>query len=159
MRESDLFYLKRAVEISGESRKHGNTPFGALLTDEDGNILLEQENIEISTGKCTGHAETSLAELASVLYDKAFLSKCTLYTSAEPCVMCSGAIYWANIGTIVYAMSEERLLSLTGSNAQNPTFSLSCRDVLASGQKSIEIRGPFPELEEDAVSVHLGYWK
>ena len=119
---------------------------------------MEQENIEITTKKCTGHAETTLAERASVLYPKSFLWNCTLYTSAEPCAMCAGAIYWANIGRVVYAMTEKRLLELTGSNEQNPTFSLDCRTVFSHGQKDIKVIGPFPALEEEAAAVHQGYW-
>ena len=59
------YYLKRAIEISKHSREAGNTPFGALLVDEDGNILMEQENIEITEKICTGHAEATLAARAS----------------------------------------------------------------------------------------------
>lgn len=55
-------------------------------------------------------------------------------------------------------MTEKRLLELTGSNEQNPTFNLPCRDVFAKGQKDIIVLGPFEELEEDAATVHKGYW-
>lgn len=158
MIESHEYYLRKTIEVSRRSREHGNTPFGAILVDKDGNILLEQENIEIDTRKCTGHAETALAEKASTMYSKDFLWTCTLYTSAEPCAMCSGAIYWANIGRVVYAMTEKRLLELTGSNEQNPTFDLPCRNIFSHGQKAIEVIGPFPELEAEAAAVHEGYW-
>ena len=152
-------YLKRAIEVSREAREAGNTPFGALLVDAEGEIVLEQPNIEITERRCTGHAETTLADRASQTFDKDTLWGCTLYTTAEPCCMCSGAIYWANIGRVVYAMTEERLLALTGSDEQNPTFSLPCREVFAHGQKAIEVIGPFPALEEEAAEVHKGYWK
>ena len=79
------YYLKRCIEVSKASREHGNTPFGAILVDEDGNILLEQENVEISTHKSTGHAETQLAEKASTMYSKDFLWKCTLYNRRAMC--------------------------------------------------------------------------
>lgn len=156
--EDDVRYLRRTIEISRASREHGNTPFGALLVSPDGEILLEQENVEIDTHKCTGHAETQAVERASQLYDRDYLWDCSLYTSAEPCSMCSGAIYWANVGRVVYAMTERRLLELTGSNEQNPTFDLPCRTVFAAGQKEIEVVGPFPELEVEAAAVHEGYW-
>lgn len=158
MKHDHVYYLKRAIEVSKLSREHGNTPFGAILVDGEGNILMEQENIEITTKKCTGHAEATLADRASQEYSREFLWNCTLYTSAEPCAMCAGAIYWANIGRVVYAMTEKRLLELTGSNEQNPTFALPCREVFAKGQKDIEVVGPFPELEVEAASVHQGYW-
>ncbi|MHC1750766.1 MAG: nucleoside deaminase [Cellulosilyticaceae bacterium] len=153
-----LEYLQRAVEISKKSREHGNTPFGALLVDKTGNILMEQENIEITEKLCTGHAETTLAARASQAYSKEFLWDCTLYTTAEPCSMCAGAIYWANIGTVVYGMTERRLLELTGSNEQNPTFDLPCREVFEKGQKDIVVVGPIKEIEEAAAEVHKGYW-
>lgn len=158
-RQKHIALLERCVEISQNARNHGNTPFGALLADSKGNILLEQENIEITEQICTGHAETSLAAKASKLYSKEFLWQCKLYTTAEPCAMCTGAIYWGNIGTIVYALTEKRLLELTGDNEQNPTFDLPAQQIIDRGQKLIQIIGPFPEVEEKARKVHEGYWK
>lgn len=152
------FYLRRCIEISRNSRAHGNTPFGALLVDKDGNILMEQENIEITDKTCSGHAETTLATRASHEYSRDFLWNCTLYTTAEPCAMCAGAIYWANIGRVVYGMTERRLLELTGSNEQNPTFDLPCREVFSHGQKEITVIGPFHDVEVEAAQVHEGYW-
>lgn len=152
------YYLRRTIEISKQSRVHGNTPFGALLVDKEGDIIMEQENIEITDKICTGHAEATLAARASQKYSKKFLWDCTLYTTAEPCAMCAGAIYWANIGRVVYGMTERRLLQLTGSNDQNPTFDLPCREVFAKGQKDITVIGPFSEIEEEAAEVHKGYW-
>jgi hypothetical protein len=73
--------------------------------------------------------------------------------------MCTGAIYWGNIGTIVYALTEKRLLELTGDNEQNPTFDLPAQQIIDRGQKPIQIIGPFPEVEEKARKVHEGYWK
>lgn len=151
-------YLRRCIELSQQARAHGNTPFGALLVDKAGKILLEQENIEMTQHVCTGHAETALAAKASQHYEKDFLWECTLYTTAEPCAMCTGAIYWGNIGRIVYGLEEKRLLELTGDNDQNPTFDLPCRKIIASGQKAIEVIGPFPALEAEIVAAHDGFW-
>ena len=153
-----LFYLRKAIEVSKKSREHGNTPFGAILVDGEGNILLEQENIEITEYICSGHAETSLMIKASKKYSKDFLWNCTLYSTAEPCAMCAGAIYWGNVGKVVYGISEKRLLELTGDDEQNPTFDLPCREVFARGQKDIKVEGPFPEVENEVVEVHKDYW-
>lgn len=158
-KEKHLQLLTRCVEISKNARKHGNTPFGALLTDQNGTILLEQENIEITEKICTGHAETTLAAKASQKYSKEFLWDCILYTTAEPCAMCTGTIYWGNIGTIVYGMTEKRLLELTGDNQQNPTFDLPTKEIVSRGQKQINVIGPFPEIEQAAADVHEGYWQ
>ncbi len=157
--QSAIDYLRQAISVSKKSREHGNTPFGAILVDSEGTVILEQENIEITQSNCTGHAETTLMEAASQRYSKSFLWNCTLYTTAEPCAMCSGAIYWGNVGKVVYGISEERLLTLTGDNEQNPTFNLPCREVFSKGQKQITVIGPFPELEDEIVAVHEGYWK
>ena len=63
--EEDVALLKRTIEVSRRSREHGNTPFGAILVSPEGEVLLEQENVEIDTHKCTWHAETQLMERAS----------------------------------------------------------------------------------------------
>lgn len=153
-----VVFLKRCIEVSRMARESGNTPFGAVLVDKEGSILLEQGNVEITEHRCTGHAETALMEKASHTYDPAFLWECTLYTTAEPCAMCSGAMYWGNIGRVVYGISEKELLALTGNDPQNPTFDMPCREIFAKGQKEIEVIGPFPELASEIVAVHEGYW-
>lgn len=153
-----VFYLKQTIELSKRAVKNGNTPFGALLVDPDGNIILEQENIEVTEKDCTGHAETTLMRKASKLYSKDFLWRCTLYTSVEPCAMCSGAIYWGNIGKIVYGISEIMLLKLTGDNKQNPTFDIPCREIFAHGQRKIKVEGPITEMTEEILEIHRKYW-
>ncbi len=84
------------------------------------------------------------------------LKKATLYSSAEPCAMCAGAIYWSGISRVVYALSEEHLLTLTGNHPENPTLSLPCREVFARGQRAVEVAGPM--LEDEAAKAHEGFW-
>lgn len=156
--ETDIALLRRAIAVSREARAAGNHPFGALLADAEGNILMEQGNCQTVTRDCTGHAETTLMRRSSQTYDKDFLWNCTLYTSCEPCVMCTGACYWGNVGRIVYAMDEANLLRMTGANEENPTFSHPCRRILAGGQKPMIVNGPFPELFEEAFEAHKGFW-
>lgn len=152
----DLELLKHAVEVAERARRKGNHPFGALLATKDGQILLEAENTVVSEKDCTGHAETNLMRLASKHYSPEFLQQCTLYTSTEPCAMCAGAIYWGGVGRVVFGLSEEELLQLTGANPQNPTLNLPCREVFSRGQRSIEVEGPIPLPE--ARLVHAGFW-
>ena len=66
--------------------------------------------------------------------------------------MCAGSIYWSNIGTLVFASTEEKLLQLTGDDSENMTLNLSCREVFEKGQKDVRIFGPFEEVEEDVGS-------
>jgi len=152
----DEHLLRSAIAISGRSREHGNHPFGALLADEDGRVLFEAENSVVTSGDVTGHAEIGLIRSASRTLPSEEFAKATLYSSAEPCAMCAGAIYWAGIGRVVYAMAETDLLALTGSHAENPTLDLGCRIVLASGQRHIEVVGP--ALADEAMAVHEGFW-
>ena len=155
---NDLYYLRKANEIAFSARRHGNTPFGAILVSPDGEILLTQENIEITESDCTGHAESALMRKASKNFDKDFLWECTIYTTFEPCAMCAGAIYWGNVGRVVYGATEKKLLELTGNHKQNPTFDLPCREIFSRGQKDIKVTGPFPEFEEESIAPHKGYW-
>lgn len=159
MMQDHIHYLMEAVEESRLARQNGNTPFGAVLVDRDGNILLRQQNIEITERDCAGHAETALMRAATKRYDREFLWTCTLYSIAEPCAMCAGAIYWGNVGRVVYGITEKKLLELTGSDPQNPTFDLPCREVFARGQKNIEVIGPINDIADAVCEVHKGYWQ
>lgn len=153
-----ITYLLKANDIARKARANGNTPFGAVLVDPDGNVIMEQGNAEGDLHDATAHAERMLASRASQKYGKDFLWGCTLYTTFEPCCMCTGAIYWSNIGKIVYGLTEERLLQLTGADEKNPTFNISCRTILAAGQKPIEVLGPFDEIADQVVEVQKGFW-
>lgn len=157
--ETDERLLRRVIEICREAKEAGNYPFGCLLADRDGNILMEQGNCENEhKGDCTGHAETELMRRASQVYTKEEMWDLTMYNCGEPCAMCSGAIYWGNVGRVVYAMTERDILGQTGDNEQNPTLDTPCRQIFGSSQKDIEVVGPFPELVEEACEVHKGYW-
>jgi tRNA(Arg) A34 adenosine deaminase TadA len=154
--ETELHHLRRAVAVSFDAREHGNHPFGAVLVDPSGTVVLEAENT-VTTGRdVTHHAELNLVRLACSSIAYADLLHHTLLTSCEPCPMCSGAIYWAGIGRVVYALSEERLLGLTGNHPDNPTLMLPCREVFARGSRTTEVTGPL--IEEEAAAAHLGFW-
>ncbi|MGD2077278.1 MAG: nucleoside deaminase [Chloroflexota bacterium] len=154
--DDDILILMRvAIDIARRARKNGNHPFGALLVDQEGNVLLEAENTVVTGRDCTGHAETNLMRMASRQYDPEFLAKCTLYTSTEPCPMCSGAIFWGNVRRVVYGLSQDGLYDLIG-HEDEETLYLPCQDVFGKGRKQIEVIGPM--LEEEARRVHEGFW-
>jgi tRNA(Arg) A34 adenosine deaminase TadA len=156
MNETDLRFLRASIELARKARKKGNHPFGSLLADGHGQLLLEAENTVTTQHDCTGHAETNLCRLASQRYDRDFLAQCTLYTSAEPCPMCAGAIYWSNVGRVVYGLSAARLARLVAGSSENPPLLLPCREIFARGQRQIEVIGP--ALEDEAERVHEGFW-
>lgn len=153
----DTALLRETIRLAERSRAEGNHPFGALLADAGGGVLLSSGNTH-STDGGTGHAELNVARAAAARYTPEFLAGCTLYTSVEPCTMCAGATYWAGIGRLVYGMAETRLAELTGDNPENLTMSLPCRQVLAAGQRPVEVVGPFPELEDEIARGHAGFW-
>jgi tRNA(Arg) A34 adenosine deaminase TadA len=105
------------------------------------------------------HAETELCRRAAAAYKPEFLWGCTLVSTFEPCAMCAGALYWANIGRLVYGVEETKLLALTGTHPENPTMRLPSRAVLGSGQKPIEVHGPFPEVEDELIAAHRTFWQ
>ena len=156
MRAYDLDHLRRAIQIAAQAREHGNHPFGAVLADGQGKLIVEAENSVISAHDCTGHAETNLIRKASAAFDPGFLANCTLYTSTEPCAMCAGAIFWSGVGRVVYALSERGLLDLVAHLSGENFLNLPCQEVFARGGREIEVLGPL--LEEEARQVHLGFW-
>ncbi|WP_144140672.1 nucleoside deaminase [Paraburkholderia sp. BCC1884] len=155
--DADMALLRATIELAEESKKNGRHPFAAIVANEHGEIVASAGNNSMPPhGDPTQHAELAAAAKAATLLSPEALAKCTLYTSAEPCCMCSGAIYWCNIGRVVYALSEHRLLTLTGDHPENPTFSLPCREVFVRGQRHVEVVGPL--LEEEAAQSHVGFW-
>ncbi len=159
--EQDLQLLRESARVGHQAREKGNHPFGAVLADRAGKILLRAENTVNTEHNDCGHAETNLVLEATRTFGREVLSECTLYTSVEPCAMCSGAMYWANVGRVVYGISEEKLLEMTGDDPENQTFSLPCREIFDRGQKDIVVAGPSDDeaLLEDIVRDHKGFWK
>jgi tRNA(Arg) A34 adenosine deaminase TadA len=155
MDENDLRFMRVAIDVARKARDKGNHPFGAVLVDEQGHILMEAENTVVTEKDCTGHAETNLMRQASRKYDSDFLARCTLYTSTEPCPMCAGAIFWGNVRRVVYGLSQEGLYEMIGEDAEEVLY-LPCRELLGKGEKPIEVIGPI--LEEEARKVHEGFW-
>jgi tRNA(Arg) A34 adenosine deaminase TadA len=153
----DVNHLRHATRIARTSRAGGNHPFGALLVGPGGEVLLTSGNT-FSVDRGVGHAESNVARAAAKQYGPDFLAGCTLVTSVEPCAMCAGATYWAGIGAVVYGLSEARLGELTGDNPQNLTLDMDCRQVFAAGRRPVEVRGPFPELEDEIAAGHAGFW-
>jgi len=151
----DLDWLRRAIAASAQSLANGHHPFAALVVDPDGSVLAEGHNAHDVDR--TSHAEMVALRRASMDWPIERLRTATLYSSAEPCAMCAGAAYWSGVGRVVYALSESRLLTLTGAHPDNPTLALPCRTVFAAGQRPIEVIGPL--LEDEAATPHLGFWR
>jgi tRNA(Arg) A34 adenosine deaminase TadA len=155
--EADLHFLRRSFEVARRSVTHGNHPFGSVLVDRNRAVLMEMENGYMPSCDGTAHAERLLATKACTTLAPDVLKHATLYSSAEPCAMCAGAIYWAGIGRLVYALSEHRLREITGNHPENPTLDLPCREVFRTGQRPTEVVGPL--IEDEAAELHAGLWQ
>ena len=152
-KSDDEALLHKVIALSARSREVGHHPFAALVVDADGTVLAATFNA--SRGDCTGHAEMEAVRTAWAARPGQ-LGGATLFSSAEPCAMCAGGIYWSGMRRVVYALSEARLLELTGNHPENPTLSLPCREVFARGQRVVEVVGPL--MEEEAARAHAGFW-
>jgi tRNA(Arg) A34 adenosine deaminase TadA len=155
--QQDEMFLRLSFDAGRRAVRNGNHPFGAVLVDADGHLLLEAENAFMPSGDGTAHAERLLCTLACTTVSPDILKGSTLYSSAEPCAMCAGAIYWSGIGRLVYGLGEHRLKTITGNHPENPTLDLPCRTVFASGQRDIDVVGPL--LEDEAAALHEGFWQ
>ena len=149
MTETDFRYLRYAIMIAERAREHGSPPFGAVLVSSRGWILSEGENTQGVTADCTCHAETNLLHEATRRYSRTLLAHSTMYTSAEPCPMCAGAIFWSGVGRVVFGLSSEHLYALTQNKAEH--LFEHCAEVLAKGTHQVEVCGPM--LEDEAKSV------
>ena len=148
-------HLRAANAIARRALGAGHHPFGALLIGADHEtVLLEQGNVD-----SVNHAEAVLAREAARCWSPAELWPCTLVTTVEPCAMCAGTQYWANIGRVVFGIEEKVLLSMTGGNPENPTLDLPCRHVFARGQKDVRVIGPVAAMAEPITALHRRYWR
>jgi tRNA(Arg) A34 adenosine deaminase TadA len=153
----DEHFLRHSFEVARRSMRSGNHPFAAILVDRNRNVLIETENGYMPAHDGTAHAERLLATQACRSLKAEVLAGATMYSSAEPCAMCAGAIYWAGIGRLVYGLSEARLRGITGNHPENPTLDLPCREVFARGQRPTDVIGPL--LEDEAAALHDGVWR
>jgi tRNA(Arg) A34 adenosine deaminase TadA len=143
-------FMREAIRLAKQAMEKGNHPFGALLV-KDGEVILMAENAVNTENDVTRHAELVLVNWACRTLAPDVLAQCTLYTSTEPCAMCTSAIFWAGIPRVVYACPAETVAELAGS-----TFVVPSRELFARGQPVVEVTGPI--LEEEAVRLHRDFW-
>lgn len=155
--DADGTYLRQAIAWSCTARARGNRPFGAVVIGVKGELLAEAYCNTTETGDCTGHAETNAVRQLSPKVSRETLAQATLYSSAEPCVMCAGAIFWSGIGRVVFGIDAVRLREFRGERPEQRDAELSCRDVFAASPHPIECIGP--ALIEEASAPHVGFWK
>jgi tRNA(Arg) A34 adenosine deaminase TadA len=145
----DEDFLRQAIAQAATARQHGEFPFGATL-------VVNQQIVHQATDHCLSYADpTAHAELLVIseycrqqrILD---LDGYTLYTSAEPCVLCAGAIKWARISRVVFSVSQAMLQGLTGGRPKP-----SCADLVNTGGRLIAVNGPL--LPDEGLAVFAGF--
>jgi tRNA(Arg) A34 adenosine deaminase TadA len=140
--EDDDRFLRRAIDLAIEARARGDEPFGAILV-HNGEIVMEARNAVHSETDVTQHAETRLVSKACRNLPAEVLENSTLYTSTEPCQMCSSAIHWARVPRVVFGYAETSLKTLV-------------HDPSDIEPPAARYEGPW--LADEAFVPHEGYW-
>lgn len=160
--ESHYKYMRKAINLSSSAEENGNHPFGALLVYEEPNtkerkVLLFSENTVNTDQSALCHGESNLCRLVQInKISKEVLKNSTLYTSAEPCAMCCGAIFWSGIREVAYGAPHDSFGSAS--------FRVPCREVFKFARQSeaegkneaITVIGPV--LSEEAVPIVQKYF-
>lgn len=124
MEYNDILFMREAIRLSAEAMKHGNEPFGAVLV-KDQQIVYTNENQIHTLHDPSFHGELGLIRRFCADTGITDLSAYTMYSSCEPCFMCSGAMVWTRLGTLVYAASNmdlENILGKQGCNCSQIVF-------------------------------------
>jgi tRNA(adenine34) deaminase len=105
--ERDVRYMRMALAEAREAFDKGEIPIGAVIVCQ-GRIIARGHNLTELLHDVTAHAEMQVITSAANLLGGKYLTGCTLYVTVEPCVMCAGAIGWAQLSRIVYGASDEK---------------------------------------------------
>lgn len=107
MENRDEYYMKLAFEEAESALERDEVPVGAVIVMDD-QVIARGHNLTQTLLDVTAHAEMQAITAASNYLGAKYLNDCTLYVTLEPCVMCAGAIAWAQLGTLVYAASDDK---------------------------------------------------
>jgi len=144
-------HIRHTYLLAHQAAQNGDHPFGALLV-VDGQVILTAQNTVHIEHDPTRHAEMNLVSQAARQFPPETLARATLFTSTEPCAMCSGAIYWAGIYSIVFGCSAARLGQIAG-----PSLLMPAEHVLSRAHHPVQITGPV--LEDEGAVLHQAYWE
>ena len=105
--KKDEFYMRRALDEAHAALEQGEIPSGAFIVCKE-RIIARAHNMTEALTDVTAHAEMQAITMAASLLGGKYLADCTLYVTVEPCVMCAGALGWAQIPRIVYGTRDEK---------------------------------------------------
>ncbi|MBP3678902.1 MAG: nucleoside deaminase [Bacteroidaceae bacterium] len=105
--EEDVLYMKQALQEAKKAFERGEVPVGAVVVCKN-RVIARSHNLTETLNDVTAHAEMQAITAAANYLGGKYLTDCTLYVTVEPCVMCAGAIAWAQMGRLVYGASDEK---------------------------------------------------
>ena len=152
----DQHFLREAFRIAREARDRGDQPFGSLLVGPGREALFEAHDAVLTQRDALAHADMNLLRKAGAALAPDVLRRCTLYSSAEPCAMCSGAIFWSGVGRVVFGLGTAKLNEMLGTAAEHPRLAIPCRGILALGRPFVEVTVPL--FQAEAMEAHADYW-
>jgi tRNA(Arg) A34 adenosine deaminase TadA len=154
VKDTELPYLRRCVELAAEALAAGDEPFGSVLVGGDGTVLGEDHN-RVASGDRTRHPEFELARWSATRLTPGERAAATVYTSGEHCPMCAAAHAWVGLGRIVYVASSEQLASwLSELEVPAPPVRTLPVHEVAPG---VVVDGPVPELTERVRELHVRF--
>lgn len=109
---TDEALLRRAIAVAAHAVTLGDAPYGSLLADAEGTVLIEAHNTVKRDNDISAHPELKLARWAAAELAPDVAAKTTMYTSCQPCGMCTGGIVRSGLGRVVYALATEQLVGL-----------------------------------------------
>ncbi len=103
--DNDIKFMRIALEEAKKSFEKNEVPVGAIVVCNN-EIIGRGHNLTQTLNDVTAHAEMQSITAASNYIGGKYLNQCTLYVTLEPCVMCAGAMFWAQLGRLVYGASD-----------------------------------------------------
>lgn len=103
----DEIYMRDALELAKQAREEGEVPIGAIIVCK-GRVIGKGYNLTEKLKDITAHAEMQAITAASNYLGGKYLHECTLYVTIEPCVMCTGALYWSQLRRVVYGAADPK---------------------------------------------------
>lgn len=103
----DIRYMKMALDEAARAYDNGEVPVGAIIVCK-GRVIARAHNLTETLTDVTAHAEMQAVTAAANCLGGKYLNDCTLYVTVEPCIMCAGALGWAQLGRLVYGAPDDK---------------------------------------------------
>lgn len=103
----DAYFMKQALIEASKAAERGEVPVGAVVVCKE-RIIARAHNLTETLNDVTAHAEMQVITAAANVLGGKYLNECTIYVTVEPCVMCAGAIAWAQMGKLVFGAEDEK---------------------------------------------------